>query len=197
MNLSIDAKLVRLRPDFNLTDFDCGIPDLNEFLQKDALPYQNELMGVTYLFVEEKNPSKIVSFFTISNDGLHVRDLPSGAKGRINVGVPREKQFLRTYPSVKIGRLGVNCHYRGVKPVTVGTQLMNFIKGWFIVGNKTGCKFILVDAYNLPGPIKYYKANGFKFIFSDELAEAKYYKVPVEKLPLSTRIMYFDLMEFM
>jgi hypothetical protein len=30
-------------------EFDCGNPDLNEFLANDALSYQQQLLGVTYL----------------------------------------------------------------------------------------------------------------------------------------------------
>jgi hypothetical protein len=195
VNLSTDATLTRLSPDHNLTSFDCGIPDLNEFLQRDAILYQNDLMGVTYLFLLNSDPSKIVCFFTVANDGLHVRDLPSGAKNRINSGIPREKQFLRTFPSVKIGRIGVNREFRGSNP-KVGKQLMNFLKGWFIYGNKTGCKFMLVDSYNYPIALNYYTDNDFKFIFSDEIPEAKYFKVKEENLPLKSRIMYFDLERF-
>jgi hypothetical protein len=195
VNLSTEATLIRLSSDHSLGSFDCGSPDLNEFLQKDAILYQNDLMGVTYLFTLNTDPSKIVCFFTVANDGLHIRDLPSGAKSRINSGIPREKQFLRTFPSVKIGRLGVNCEFRGSNP-KVGNQVMDFIKGWFVYGNKTGCKFILVDAYNNNVALRYYDQNHFKFIFSDEDSEANYFKIKDEYRPLKTRIMYFDLERF-
>lgn len=70
---------------------------------------------------------------------------------------------------------------------------MDFIKAWFIdPHNKTGCRFIVVDAYNEPKPIHYYQKNEFDFIFSTEEQEAEYtHQKNREKL--STRLMYFDL----
>jgi hypothetical protein len=46
---------------------------------------------------------------------------------------------------VKIGRFGVNkkLHRSGI-----GTQQMKFIKHLFTLENKTGCRYITVDAYN-------------------------------------------------
>ena len=70
---------------------------------------------------------------------------------------------------------------------------MDFIKKWFrSEDNKTGCLFIVVDAVNEPATIKYYLHNGFKFIYSDEETEKKYFNINDSEL-LRTRIMYFDL----
>lgn len=52
------------------------------------------------------------------------------------------------YPAILIGRLGVSSEYRG-KGLNIGSQILDFIKGWFrSFDNKTGCRFIVVDAYN-------------------------------------------------
>jgi hypothetical protein len=48
-------------------------------------------------------------------------------------------------PAVKIGRLGVA---HASQRDGTGTQVLDFLKMWFTVGNKTGCRFIVVDAYN-------------------------------------------------
>ncbi len=58
---------------------------------------------------------------------------------------------------------------------------MDFIKFYFIDKNKTGCRFIIVDAYQ--EAIKFYQDNGFDFLTLDD--EEK-----------DTRLMYFDLMSF-
>jgi GNAT superfamily N-acetyltransferase len=63
----------------------------------------------------------------------------------------------------------------------IGSEILDYIKSWFTDGNKTGCRFIIVDAYNNEKTIKFYKKNGFSFLLSsDELQE--------------TRLMFFDLM---
>jgi GNAT superfamily N-acetyltransferase len=92
------------------------------------------------------------------------------------------------YPSVKIGRLGVDKKYDGSG---LGSDLLDFIKDWFIDGqNKTGCRFILVDAYNIPRVLSFYQKNKFEFLM-DEEREAKYSKKKVSEL--KTRLMFFDL----
>jgi GNAT superfamily N-acetyltransferase len=79
-------------------------------------------------------------------------------------------------PAVKIGRLGINVliQRRGI-----GTELLDFIKYWFTHGNKTGCRFVIVDAYNKENVINFYERNGFKFLLTDDDKD-------------STRLMYFD-----
>ena len=60
---------------------------------------------------------------------------------------------------------------------------MDFIKAFFTIKNKTGCRFITVDAYNYPLTVNFYKKNGFEFLTSQDAKE-------------DTRSMYFDLMTF-
>ncbi|GBR77418.1 hypothetical protein RDn1_077 [Candidatus Termititenax dinenymphae] len=129
--------------------FDCGDQDLNEFFLKDAIPHKKELVGVTYFFYDEKN-KKALCFFTVSNDAVRTDDfkdeLPDGKK-------------YRFYPAVKIGRFGVDKKYQRSG---IGTQQMKFIKHFFTQENKTGCRFLTVDAYN-DGTPEFYLKNGFVF----------------------------------
>lgn len=61
---------------------------------------------------------------------------------------------------MKIGRIGVNKEYQRRD---IGTQMIDFIKRFFILENKTGCRFLTVDAYNKPRILKFYEDNGFTF----------------------------------
>lgn len=46
---------------------------------------------------------------------------------------------------------------------------MTFIKDWFRhEDNKTGCRFIVVDAYNEERVLKYYDKNGFLPLYKTE-----------------------------
>jgi hypothetical protein len=95
------------------------------------------------------------------------------------------------YPAVLIGRLGVNNSF---KKMHVGSELLDYIKQWFVdPDNKTGCRYLVVDAYNRPVPLAFYEANGFKYMFSSELQECEYRKIE-SVAKLHTRMMYFDLM---
>lgn len=102
---------------------------------------------------------------------------------------------MRSYPAVLIGRLGVNKDYRIMEGEAerTGKQLMDFIKSWFIDGaNKTGCRFIVVDSYNEPKPLRYYAQNDFEGLFSSEVQEKEFTGLKIEDA-LTTRLMYFDL----
>jgi hypothetical protein len=174
--------------------FDCDHPDLNDFFANDVLNYSLELLGKTYCFVLDNDPSVIVCAFTISNDSIKTTHLPNARKKKVTKVIPREKQ-MRSYPAVLIGRLGVNKNFRMVagEVERTGNQLMNFIKSWFIDGaNKTGCRFIVVDSYNEPKPLRYYAQNDFEGLFSSAEQEKDFTGLKPED-KLTTRLMYFDL----
>lgn len=177
----------------NCNKFDCSNEDLNEFFCEDALNYSNQLLGKSYCFTLDEDPTIIVCAFTISNDSIKTTHLTGGVKKKVNKTIPRVKTS-NSYPAVLIGRLGVNAEYRNIEgEEKTGKQLMDFIKSWFIdENNKTGCRHIVVDSYNSPQPIKYYQNNGFIFLFNTEAQEKEYTKR--EDLPeLKTRLMFFDL----
>lgn len=174
--------------------FDCGNADLNEFFSIDVLNYTSELLGKSYCFTLDENECQIVAAFTISNDSIKTYTLPNSRKKKVNVDIPRQKQ-MRSYPAVLIGRLGVDKAFRKIEGEdrSVGDQLMDFIKSWFIdKSNKTGCRFIVVDSYNEEAPLRYYKRNGFVELFSSEEQEKEFTHFPLER-KLATRLLYFDL----
>jgi len=180
-----NCRLHRLTEDFIISNFDCGNPDLNDFLLNDSLNYSKELMGVTYLFTKKDDIKDIVGFFTVSNDSLRLNDVPNNSKNKVNRKVSNQKRRIY-YPAVKIGRLGIN---NGYQKFGLGKEMMDFVKGLFITNNRTGCRFILVDAYNEAKVLNYYAKNDFKYLLSEE-EEGNIFKQGAKPL---TRIMYFDL----
>jgi len=168
--------------------FDCGDCDLNDFFKNDAINYAEQLLGRSYYFGSKKS-GDIVGLFTVSNASIRVSDLPNNSKRRLGKEIPWAKQG-RNYPAVLVGRLGVNLKY---KAMGLGSQILDFIKAWFVSEkNKTGCRFIIVDAYNNPKSCDFYVRNGFSFLFKDEIAEKSYNSIS-ENEQLKTRLMYFDL----
>ena len=131
-------------------DFDCGNSDLNEFFHKDAILHKRELISVTYFFYDETEKTAI-SFFSIMNDAVRT--------DKFKDSLPKGKRYT-FYPAVKIGRFGVNKKHQ---ISGVGTQQMKFIKHLFTYENKTGCRFITVDAYNEPEILNFYMKSGFVF----------------------------------
>ena len=171
--------------------FSCGNADLDDFFSSDYADYAHQLMGKTYVYVQDGGGNDIVCAFTVSNASVFTNHLPNARKKKIGSAIPFAKRDL-IYPAVLIGRLGVNLKF---KRQHVGSELMDIIKNWFVEeDNKTGCRYLVVDAYNEAGPCEYYQKNGFAFMFSSEEQERQYRNISSEQ-PLHTRLMYFDLMQ--
>ena len=85
-----------------------------------------------------------------------------------------EEEFLNRYDIQKLeDDVCINSFDLGI-----GTHIIDFIKLYFLEDNKTGCRFITVDAYNAAVP--FYEKNGFRFLQQREDSP--------------TQLMYFDLM---
>lgn len=131
-----------LGEDTEILPFDCNDVDLNNFLFDDAKNYLRDLMAVTYLFVD-RQAEKTVAYFSLLNDKVSYDPEECSLWNRINRRISNNKR-RKTYPSVKIGRLAVSKDYDNKG---VGRAILDFIKHAFTNGNRTGCRFITVDAY--------------------------------------------------
>lgn len=175
----------------NCRAFSCGDEDLDDFFSKDAIAYEREMMGKTYCWVLRDDVTKIVGMVTLANAGIQTTHMQNHPRRKLNNLIPYNKQG-RTYPAVLIGRLGVSVDFQGAG-YRVGAQIMDFLKAWFkSYDNKTGCRFILVDAVNNQHAVRYYERNGFRPLFPRVDDEKEFYSIP-ESQELRTRMYYFDL----
>ncbi len=170
-------ELQRLDPSDPRPAFECGDADLDEFYRVDSIEGGKELVCVTYVLLDDTD--SVVAFFSVSNDAIKKEDVPTSAFKRITKLLPFNKRYS-SMPAVKIGRLGTASTMQGSG---YGTMVLDFIKVWFTKGNKTGCRFIVVDAYNQELVTKFYLKNGFRFLTGIDESE-------------ETRIMFFDLRMF-
>lgn len=169
--------------------FSCGDEDLDGFFSSDCFGYTKQLLGKTYCFKLDNEENTIVCAFTLANAGIRVSDLPNSRKKKIENDIPHAKS-LKDYPAVLIGRLGVSQDFRSMR---IGSDVLEYIKYWFFdSNNKTGCRFVIVDAYNQPKTIAFYERNGFKTVFSTDDQEKAYRHIDKD-IRLGTRLMYFDL----
>ena len=189
-----DSEMVRLSSDLleYCMPFSCGAPDLDEFFYKDSMAYEKDLMGKTYCWLLKEDDRRIIGFVTLANAGIQTTHLQNNSKRHLHKNIAYNKQG-RTYPAVLIGRIAVAKEFQG-KEYRIGTQIMDLIKDWFITDdNKTGCRFILVDAVNTSMTLAYYERNGFKPLFRRIEDEKFFYNIS-EKDDLKTRMYYFDLL---
>lgn len=174
--------------------FTCKDEDITEFFTQDYADYAYQLLGKSYCFVKP-DTSEIVCAFTFANSSVKVDSLPSNLRNKLNRKIPNAKRRPQ-YPAVLVGQLAVSDLFSGHH---VGDELLDFIKSWFIDPlNKTGCRYVIVDAVNHPKVFEYYQRNGFKFLFSSDEEEWTFLHnkgleqtTPIE--PMKTRLMYFDL----
>lgn len=175
MNLA-DLEFSELAPTIDLSLFDCGQPDLNDFLVSDSIHYQTQLMAKTFLFHQNGN---VIAFFSISNDTLTDKGNRS-IWNRLSRPIPNSKR-RKIYPAVKIGRLGVS---NQIQSAGLGSQIIDFIKGLVLFHSKSACRFLIVDAYNNDRAIKFYTKNQFQFLLGDKDKNEE------------TRFMFHDLLPF-
>lgn len=185
--LASAEKLAECKP------FTCDDEDLDEFFAKDCLENQHRLLGKTYLFCLKKHPDTIVTAFSLSNDSIRLTNrITDEYKEQFLDDTDLRDKTLKRFPAVLIGRLGTSKDFAGRG---YGTAIMDFIKVLFRTNNRTGCRFLIVDALNRPQTLRYYEKNGFCYLIDDERLEAKYMGIGMGHLPLNTRLMYFDLLK--
>lgn len=168
-----DYSRFKLESRQQIKSFECSDGDLNDFLFNDALDYQNQLMGVTYLVADKPNDT-VAAYFTLSNDKISRDEDERSIWNRISRPLPNEKR-RKYYPAVKVGRLAVNSGY---ERQGLGQDILTSLKMVFTSGNRTGCRFITVDAYR--DALAFYEKCGFSYL-TDKDRNAP------------TRLMYFDL----
>ena len=168
--------ILDLTPDTELCAFKCADDDLNDFLLDESKDYQKEFLAKTYL-VKHRDSGDISAYFSLLNDVIRLDETEKSVRNRINRKIPYSKQ-RNHYPAVKLGRLAVCETYAGIG---VGAYVLDNLKFIFTHGNRTGCRFLTVDAY--AAATGFYERNGFRF-FTDADKDD------------DTRLMYFDLKDF-
>ena len=130
---------------------------------------QYETFKQFYQVKQLENNDRIESF-DCGDDDFDNKNIYNRFSRRFN-----NRKRLKSYPAVKIGRLGVSTTSKGKN---VGSFIIKFIKTYFIYNNKSGCRFLTVDAYS--EAVLFYYKNGF---------------VPLNNADLydRTRLLYYDL----
>lgn len=170
-----DYEIRKLELIDSVKQFDCGDEDLNDFIINDAPLYRKTLLAMTYV-LEHKNTNRVVAYFSVANDHISIKDFPTNTDfNRFRKHKFVNEKRLKSYPAIKLCRLGIDKSIQGQQ---IGTFLIDFISTLFITDNKSGCRFLTVDAYY--NAIPFYLKNDFEFLSSEDENQR-------------TRLMYFDL----
>ena len=85
------------------SQFDCGVPELNDYFQKQVGQDERRRVAACYHLIEQKTKS-IVGYYTLSAGSVQLNKLPQ----KITKKLPR----YPTVPVVRIGRLAVALTYQ-------------------------------------------------------------------------------------
>lgn len=149
----IEIELIDQHHQVNL--FQSYEKELVDFLREDALENQKQRLSVTFLWFNE---GKLVSYITILNDKINL-------EGDLKEFFREKGIHYKSLPALKIGRLCIDDRFlrRGIGKLMIlsAIQIANEINK-----NKSGCRFITLDAKRNPNPkldsIHFYKKMGFK-----------------------------------
>jgi hypothetical protein len=179
--------VIRKIQDFSIfDDFYCCPPpktgeaesDIDDFIHNDAHKYYKDKIATTYGFFSQLGP-KPVAFATLQNDAISIGPGFDPPKG----------YFYPQYPAVKIGRLGVRMNMVLKSGVSLslqgnrfGSYFLRYLKHFMSQeNNRTGCRYLTVNAGKSDRIIKFYERNGF---------------APLQKIPPENEsqiVLYFDL----
>jgi hypothetical protein len=174
----------RLNPveDFSIfTGFTCLQPqdtdrDLDAFLQEDAEQHYRDRIAVTYVLTRNDFPKVPLGFATLQNDAIVVNNDDS-------LPMVQDGYRYASFPGVKIGRFGISMDLQGNG---LGSVFLLMIKKLMLDANRTGCRFITVDARrdkkNKVDTSAFYVKNNFPLL-------------PCRPKTSHTIPMYFDLMQ--
>lgn len=167
----------RLSKNEKVGAFDCGDEDLNDFILNESVVYRQARLAVSYV-IETRDSHKVAGFFSLANDRVSISDF----ENKTEFNRFRKKRFinekrLKSYPAAKICRLGIDVSAKGQ---SLGTFILDFIKSYFVIDNKTGCQFLTVDAYS--DAVPFYLKNNFLPLSKE--ADTDY-----------TKLLFFDLEE--
>jgi len=135
-----DLAFRKVEPDDDLSNLDFTQEDntdeagLVEFITREALDYQNERLGITYVFFYRLSP---IAFVTLSMADIPVKEMTQDEK------VDAAEQ-LREYSCLLVGRLGVDKTFRE-------RHVGSYICDWVTekarrLSEDVGCRYIVARA---------------------------------------------------
>ncbi len=149
---------------------------MNAYFRRKSEKYRRQLLVQSYHFCPlEYEGTEPIVLVDLCNDVVCRKMLPD-----LNV-IPDKKRFLETFPAVKIARLGRNIKFKGLG---AAKHLFNALKVFFTENNRTGCRFLTLDAYR--ERVRLYEECGFIRTLVEEEEDAR----------KRTVSMLFDLLSF-
>jgi ribosomal protein S18 acetylase RimI-like enzyme len=130
-------------------NFDCGVPALNEYLQRYAGQHRRQGLSTVLVLNDTGSPSAILGYYSLSAAEMELGELASRDRGRL----PRYP-----VPCARMGRLAVSsrCQRRGYGELL----LQDAVKRALSAREQLGVYALVVDAKNMAAA-RFYRQYGF------------------------------------
>ena len=136
-------------------NFDCGMPEYNDYLFRDALRSLDDHVAFTWLLTE-RTTGKTAAYMSLIMDAIKL----SGAEKELH----NLKYPFRTIPAMKIAKLAVDSSF-SKKYKGIGTFMIDYAEYFAWACNAAYCaaRFLTVDAdiEHDGGVLTFYEKNGF------------------------------------
>ncbi|EGT3606897.1 N-acetyltransferase [Clostridium perfringens] len=159
------SHLVPYSKNYKVEEFDCGIPEYNEFLLDEAEQLSNQGVTQTQLLINNYT-GDIMGYFSLCSASIQLKE---DEKGQHNM----ECVCFNSIPCIKIGKLAVDNKYRE-ETKGIGSYLIQLVLGITDELNESiGCRFITVDAdiENNKEVDQFYTKNDF--VVNEKLKRSK------------------------
>lgn len=84
-------------------DFDCGRPELNDWLRHIARQHQQKGLSKTFVAVPDEAPTRICGYYALTLTEVDTKPLQQA----------RRKKLPRMIPGIRLGRLAVDIRFQG------------------------------------------------------------------------------------
>ena len=84
-------------------DFDCGRPELNDWLRQIARQHADKGLSRTFVAIQEEAPERICGYYALTLAEIEQRQLPEALR----------KKLPHRIPGIRLGRLAVDARYQG------------------------------------------------------------------------------------
>jgi GNAT superfamily N-acetyltransferase len=142
-------KLVDVPGEHDISAFDCGHAELNEFLKNECGPHKSQRLSHSKLAILD---GQIVGYLSLLADSIALET--SERQWLIQKNI-----MFQHIPALKIGRLGIEHQFKGQD---IGTALVKYAVGVAFRMNEdlsVGCRFLTVDSEQ--SSVGFYEKMGF------------------------------------
>ena len=136
--------------------FDCGRPELNDWLRNIARQHQDKGLSKTFVAVLDDAPTRICAYYALTLTEVDTQPLPEA----------RRKKLPRLIPGIRLGRLAVDAQFQGKR---LGELLLvDALERVRLIHQHAGVVGLFVDAID-DKAAAFYAHFGFEVFVDDPL----------------------------